>query len=71
MNVAKFSLYTSLGAGIWVVVLVLIGYFLGSNEHLVSEYLSTATIIALVGVLFITLFYVVRAKRKKEIYDEE
>jgi len=70
MNVAKFSIYTSLGAGIWVVVLVLIGYFLGSNEKMVSEYLSIATIIALIGVAFITLFYIIRAKRRKEIFDE-
>ncbi len=68
MNVAKFSLYTALGAGIWVVVLVLLGYFLGSNEEMVSKYLSTATIIALTGVVFISIFYIVREKRKRELY---
>ena len=67
MNVAKFSFYTALGAGIWVVVLVAIGYLLGSNEALISKYLHTATLIALIGVVFITLFYLVRQKRRKEI----
>ncbi len=70
MNVAKFSLYSALGAGIWVIVLVALGYVLGSNEELISEYLKTATVIALISVVFITIFYVVRHKRRKEILEE-
>jgi membrane protein DedA with SNARE-associated domain len=70
MNIARFSLYSALGAGIWVVVLVALGYLLGSNEALISEYLHTATIIALISVVFITLFYIVRNKRKKEILED-
>jgi len=70
MNLWKFSLYTALGAGIWVIVLVGLGYFLGSNEEMISEYLRTATLIAIISVAFITLFYVVRAKRRREIIEE-
>ena len=70
MNIAKFSLYSALGAGIWVVVLVALGYLLGSNEALISEYLHTATIIALICVVFITLFYIIRNKRKREILED-
>jgi len=70
MNLLRFSLYSALGAGIWVVVLVALGYLLGSNEALISEYLHTATIIALISVAFITVFYVVRYKRKQEILGE-
>ncbi len=70
MHVAKFSFYTALGAGIWVIVLVALGYLLGSNEALISQYLHTATLIALLGVVFVTLFYVVREKRRKRILDE-
>ena len=70
MNVAKFSFYSGLGAGIWVVVLVALGYLLGSNEELISEYLKSATAIALICVVFITLFYVVRNKRRKEILKD-
>ena len=70
MDIFKFSLYSALGAGIWVVVLVALGYLLGSNEALISEYLHTATLIALLSVAFITLFYIVRNKRKKEILED-
>ncbi len=70
MNIARFSLYSALGAGIWVVVLVALGYLLGSNEALISEYLHTATIITLICVVFITLFYIVRNKRKREILED-
>ena len=70
MNVVKFSFYTALGAGIWVIVLVALGYLLGSNKALISQYLHTATLITLLGVVLVTLFYVVRQKRRKRILDE-
>jgi len=64
MSIAKFSLYTALGAGIWVVVLALLGYFVGANEHLVKEYLRSATIITLIFVAGLILFYYIRHKTK-------
>ncbi len=70
MNVAKFALYTALGAGIWVVVLVALGYLLGSQEELISEYLRSATLIALICVLLITIFYIVRYKRREKILND-
>lgn len=70
MSVWKFSIYTALGAGIWVAVLAGLGYFLGSNEAMIKEYLHVATLIALLCVTLITLFYVVRAKRRKVIEAE-
>jgi membrane protein DedA with SNARE-associated domain len=69
MNMAKFSFFTALGAGIWVVVLVGVGYVVGSNEALISEYLKSATLISLVSVVLITIFYVVRNRRRREILD--
>jgi len=70
MNVARFSLYTTFGAGIWVVVLVALGYVLGENEALISQYLHTATFIALLSVGLITLFYIIREKRRKKLLDK-
>lgn len=62
MNISKFTLYTALGAGIWVSILALLGYFIGSNEELVKEYLHNAIIIALVSISILTLFYTLRHK---------
>ena len=70
MNMAKFAFYSGLGAGIWVIVLVALGYVLGSNEELISEYLQSATLIALLCVVLITLFYVIRHKRRKKILED-
>ena len=70
MNMAKFAFYSGLGAGIWVIVLVALGYLLGSNEALISEYLHSATLIALFCVGLLTLFYIVRHKRRQKILED-
>ena len=70
MNIAKFSFYTAIGAGIWVVVLVGVGYVVGSNKELISEYMKSATLIALVSVVLIIIFYVVRNRRRREILED-
>ena len=63
MNMARFVLYSALGAAIWVVVLVAIGYFIGSNQELVSQYLQNATTIALMSIAVIVAVYVYRHKK--------
>jgi membrane protein DedA with SNARE-associated domain len=63
MNIAKFSLYTGLGAGIWMVILTLLGYYLGSNEALIKENLKLATLLALSGVVTLSLGYIWWKKR--------
>lgn len=51
MNLAVFSFYTSLGAGIWVTILALLGYFIGGNEMLIKEYLRDIVVILAVAVI--------------------
>ena len=38
MNLLSFSLYTTLGAGIWTIVLIALGWFIGGNEALLKEH---------------------------------
>ena len=66
MNLWKFSLYTSLGAGIWVIILTLLGYFIGHNQELVSEYIKVI-VISILALLAIGIFFYVRLKVKKDI----
>ncbi len=47
MNIVSFSIYTTLGASVWVIILTLLGYYIGDNEALVKEYLSTIIYILL------------------------
>jgi membrane protein DedA with SNARE-associated domain len=55
MNLFVFSIYTSLGAGIWALILVMLGYFIGQNQELIDMYLKQITLVVLV-VLFILGF---------------
>jgi len=67
MPLGRFALYTALGAGIWVTVLALLGYFLGANEEKVSQYLHNATFVALAAVAGLSLFYWLRHRVKEEL----
>lgn len=64
MPLGKFSLYTILGASIWVTVLALLGYYLGANAKEVSKYLKSATMIVLIFIAGLSLFYYLRNKNK-------
>lgn len=64
MNLLIFSIYTSLGAAIWVVILTLLGYYLGDNEALIKEYLRYI-IVAILGLLVILGFWYYRRYKKK------
>ena len=66
MNLAVFSFYTSLGAGIWVTILALLGYSLGHNEEAIRANLHLITLVTLGAVAVIILLYV-RIKLKKKI----
>lgn len=57
MNLIQFSTYTALGAGIWALVLVLLGYFIGENQELINSYLKQITIAVLVLLVIIAAIY--------------
>ena len=65
MHLGKFSLHTTLGAGIWVTVLALLGYFIGGNEALIKEYLHQIIFVTLGLIVLASLIYVYLNKRAK------
>jgi membrane protein DedA with SNARE-associated domain len=67
MSHVKFSLYTLLGAAIWVTILTFIGYFIGANQMLIMEYSHQAVIGVVVVSIVIIVFYVRAHKKKKAV----
>ena len=66
MHLAKFSLYTSLGAGIWTGILIWIGYLFGENQKLIEENLTSITLVTLLIVVFIIGAYLYIKKPSKK-----
>jgi len=64
MRIKKFSLYTCVGGGIWMSVLVLLGYLIGGNKALVRHYTPYVTIAAIAIVVLATLLYIKHQRRK-------
>lgn len=67
MNHLKFSIYTLLGAGIWVSALAYIGYFIGANEELVMRYSNYALAGAvMLSIIFVAVYIWIRKKKNNQ-----
>jgi membrane protein DedA with SNARE-associated domain len=64
MNLVVFSSYTALGAGIWALILTLLGYFIGENQELLDAYLKEITIVIVVLLLVLGAIYAYYQKTK-------
>ncbi|WP_139452959.1 DedA family protein [Campylobacter armoricus] len=64
MDLKKFIFYTGLGAGIWCLILLILGYVLGKNEDLIKEYLHLVIIACIVFAGIILTIYIYIQKRK-------
>ena len=64
MNIFKFCLYTALGAGIWVAVLLAVGWYLGKNYD--KDTFSHIVIAMLVAVGLLTAIYIFYVKRQSK-----
>ena len=67
MDKIKFSIYTGLGAGIWVAILTFLGYFIGENQELVHNYLKEITILIVVLMGIFIVWYI----KKNDIISEK
>lgn len=66
MPLKVFTLYTSLGAGAWVVVLTFAGYLLGEHQDLLKEYLHVITIGCVILACAIAGGYILYLKFRKK-----
>jgi membrane protein DedA with SNARE-associated domain len=69
MNRLVFSLYTLVGAGIWTVVLIAMGYSIGGNEALLEENLPLVTAAVLAAVVLILAVYIWWQRRGTDLGD--
>ena len=66
MKMSKFLVYTSLGAGIWVAVLLFVGFFFGANQEMINQNLATISrVILILAVLIIGIYIFVRYRKRK------
>ena len=65
MDYKKFTIYTILGAGIWVAILTMLGYFVGQNQKLIHKYLQEITIITIILVTILIIWYIRRKNEHK------
>jgi len=64
MHPFKFTVFTALGAGVWVVVLALLGYYIGENKELIGKYIKEITLITLFLLVLVTFVYL-KIRRSK------
>ncbi|MCF4151446.1 DedA family protein [Dethiosulfovibrio sp. F2B] len=63
MPLLPFCVFTAIGAGIWVVILALVGYWLGSQGDLVLKYVNKISL-ALISICSVTvIIYVIAVRR--------
>lgn len=65
MPLWSFVFYTVFGAGIWVTILALLGYFLGANQDRLSQYYSQIQWLGLSALLLWLLYYFSKKRRQR------
>ncbi len=66
MPMKTFMLFTTIGAGAWVIVLTFAGYFLGEHQDLLKEYLHVITLSCVGLAVLIAGGYILYLRRKKK-----
>ena len=63
MNLGKFMIFTTLGAGLWSFVLVYLGYIFGENVELINANLEVITIALICFAFVVVVLYLWRRKK--------
>jgi len=66
MNLKKFIFYTTIGSFFWCYLLAYLGYVLGPNWVLISSYFKKLDIIALVAVIMLSIYLILKLREKQK-----
>lgn len=66
MNLTKFCAYAALGSGIWVVILTLLGYWIGNETDNINQVLQKVTVVLVLFCALLILGYVYVNKRRRQ-----
>lgn len=64
MDLKLFSIFTIIGGGIWIIMLVMIGYLIGDNEAAIGSYLQKIQWFIIGGIILVIILYIYLKKRK-------
>ncbi|MAG02656.1 DedA family protein [Candidatus Pacearchaeota archaeon] len=65
MNLGRFAVYTSIGAGVWSLILIMIGYIFGENQALIQSNLRVVSSLLICFSLVVVLVYLLVKKKGK------
>ncbi len=69
MNIVIFSLYTVLGASLWVAILAILGYFVGYNEELLKKHINIATLFFIIFSFIVVGCYLLFKRKFKSVIE--
>ncbi len=66
MNFKNFIFFTTLGSGVWTIILASLGYFFGAQEKILLKYYKEISfLLAIIGVIFLVFIFTKNNGRKK------
>lgn len=71
MKFRDFIFYTFLGAGTWVIVLAMLGYFFGANQELLSKYYREIKYFFIIVAIVLLAYYIIKGYRKRNKNNEK
>ncbi|MDD2358153.1 MAG: DedA family protein [Thiovulaceae bacterium] len=69
MEIKLFLIYTGAGAGLWSIILIALGYFIGKSQDLITMYLKEITVGLVLFVLVVIVGYIFFKKKQGEKND--
>lgn len=67
MDLKKFCIYTSIGGGIWMLTLILVGYMIGGNKELVRHTMPYVVGAVVITVLMLVFLYIRYHRKNKSV----